>query len=49
MPKFVFDRVENIVEQDVFVKNECPCNDHVFENCDVDIWPWPRQMTLTLE
>ena len=32
-------------KQNVFVKHECPCNGHFFENCDLDIWPW--QMTLT--
>ena len=34
---FFPDRVKNSVEQDVFVKHECPCNGHFFENCDLDI------------
>ena len=24
-------------QQDVFVKHECPCHGHLFENCDLDI------------
>ena len=42
----LFIRVLKLIEQDVFVKYECPRNGHLFENCDLDIWHW--QMTLNL-
>ena len=36
-PNFEQLSLENIVEQDVFVKHQCPRSCHDFENCDLDI------------
>ena len=44
----ISDVWERWPKQDVFVKPECPCHGHFFENCNLDIWLWPWQITLTL-
>ena len=45
--EFASKKVENNVGQIVFVKHE-PLKRSFFEKCNLYIWPWPLQMTLTL-